>query len=102
MEYNKALLEGSPNDWNTRDMVADRARERFGLTPQRRRGGDEDRAMRQKLTGTPKGGTGAAEPKGGVVKLSPKQVEEADAAYPHLPEAKRYARFAKVLQGKKA
>ena len=102
MEYNKALLEGSPNDWNTRDMVADRARERFGLTPQRRRGGDEDRAMRQKLTGTPKGGTGGPEAKGGVVRLTPKQVEEADEAYPHLPEGKRYARYAKVLQGNKA
>lgn len=102
MEYNKALLEGKPNDWGTRDYVADLARERFGLKPQRRRGGEDDAPMRHKLQGTPKGGTGAAESKGGTIRLSPKQVEEADEAYPHLPENKRYARYAKVLQGKKA
>lgn len=94
--YNQALLEGSPNDWTTRDYVADLAREKFGMKPQRRRS-NEDNAMRQKLTGTPKGGTGARETQANTIRLDDNQVEQAKAAYPHLPEKQALVRFAKVL-----
>lgn len=101
MAYNQQLLEGKPNDWNTRDYVADMARERFGLKQQRRRG--DESGMREKLVGTPKGGTGAAESKPNTVRLSDKQVDEARAAYPHLKESEALAKYAKgLLRGQRA
>ncbi len=104
LEYNKRLLKGMPNTWENRDMVADLAREEFGLRPQQQRHRrSDDAAMRQKLTGTPKGGTGAPDPQTNTVRLSDKQVDEARAAYPHLPEKQALAKYAKgLVRGQRA
>lgn len=95
LRYDQRMIETNRNDWELRDEVADEARERFGMKPKRR--DDREPAMRRKLTGMPKGGSGGGGEQPGRVQLTKDQVKEADVAYPHLPPEKRYKHFAKVI-----
>ncbi len=93
--YDQRMIETNRNDWELRDQVVEEAREQFGMKPKRR--DDREPAMRRKLTGMPKGGSGGGGEQPGRVQLTKDQVKEADVAYPHLPPEKRYKHFAKVI-----
>jgi hypothetical protein len=93
--YNQRQIETNRNDWALRDEVVEEAREQFGMKPKRR--DDREPAMRRKLTGMPKGGSGGGGEQPGRIQLTKDQVKEADVAYPHLPPEKRYKHFAKVI-----
>ena len=93
--YDQRRIETNRNDWELRDQVVEEAREQFGMKPKRR--DDREPAMRRKLTGMPKGGSGGGGEQPGRIQLTKDQVKEADVAYPHLPPEKRYKHFAKVI-----